>query len=84
MITENMNLFGTPDPLILCLIMKHGKQFCKKAIDVLLNITAISEGESTKFILEYFQDSIRFNKSVRRQIIGIFATEAGTKKIKSQ
>lgn len=66
MITENMNLFGTPDPLILCLIMKHGKH------------------ESTKLFLEYFQDSIRFNKSVRRQTIGIFATEAGTKKIKSQ
>ena len=73
MITENMNSFGAPDPSCLFNIEKAVSQ---KTVVILLNITTITEGESTKFITECIQDPVRFNKSIRRQAICIFTTEA--------
>ena len=81
MIKANMNPFGTINPLFLFNIAT-GKSVSQKTEEFLLNISKIGEEERNKFILEYIEDPTRFNKSIKRQTIYSFATEAGTKNIK--
>ena len=81
MIKANMNPL---EQLILYiyLTLHQVNLFHKKTKEFLLNISKIGEEERNKFILEYIEDPTRFNKSIKRQTIYSFPTEAGTKNIK--
>ena len=81
MIKANMNPFGTINPLYLFNIAT-GKSVSQLTGEFLLNISKIGEEETNKFILECIEDPTRFNKSIKRQTIHLFATEGGTKNIK--
>ena len=80
-IKANMNPFGAINPLYLFNITTS-KSVSQKTEEFLSNISKIGEEERKKFILECIEDPTRINKSIKRQTIYLFATEAGTKNIK--
>ena len=80
MIKANMTFFGTSNPLYLFNIAT-GKPVSQKT-GVFVKYIEIGEEERNKFVLEWIEDSTRFNKSIKRQTIYLFATEARTKNIK--